>query len=54
MDEFLAWVDKNREDIEAHSGWIDKHYTQCEDFIIHPELKDFEGYKSLYPSAVKG
>ncbi|XP_075642886.1 uncharacterized protein LOC142614207 [Castanea sativa] len=52
--DFLDWVDKNWRDIEAHSGWIDKHYTQCEDFIIHPELKDFEGYRSLYPSAVKG
>ncbi|XP_050266286.1 uncharacterized protein LOC126709950 [Quercus robur] len=56
MKDFLHWVrvDENRVDIEVHSGWIDKQYTQCEDFIIHPELKDFKGYKSLYPSAVKG
>ena len=56
MDEFLGWlrVDKNLEDIEAHSGWIDKHYTQCEDFIIHPELESFEDYETMYPSAVKG
>ncbi|KAK9983018.1 hypothetical protein SO802_032543 [Lithocarpus litseifolius] len=56
LDEFLNWVkvDNNREDIEAHSGWIDKHYTQCEDFIIHPELESFEDYETLYQSAVKG
>ncbi|KAL4604541.1 hypothetical protein ACB092_10G200200 [Castanea dentata] len=56
FNEFLDWVkvDKNQEDIEAHSGWIDKHYTQCEDFIIHPELGSFEDYETLYPSAVKG
>nr|XP_023873286.1 uncharacterized protein LOC111985869 [Quercus suber] len=54
IENFLNWVDENGEDIEVHSGWIDKQYTQCEDFIIHPELKDLTGYKSLYPSAVKG
>ncbi|KAK4560166.1 hypothetical protein RGQ29_009088 [Quercus rubra] len=54
IENFLNWADENGEDIEVHSGWIDKQYTQCEDFIIHPELKGFPGYKSLYPSAVKG
>ena len=54
MAEFSHWVDKNREAIEAHSGWIDKHYTQREDFIIHPEFEKFEVYETLYPSAVKG
>ncbi|KAK4560156.1 hypothetical protein RGQ29_009079, partial [Quercus rubra] len=39
---------------KTHSGWIDKQYTQCEDFIIHPELESFEDYETLYPSAIKG
>nr|XP_023917010.1 uncharacterized protein LOC112028548 [Quercus suber] len=54
MDEFFAWVDQHRKDIEAHSDWIDEQYTQFEDYIIHPELKDFKDYEILYPSAVKG
>ena len=51
MDEFFAWVDQNRKDIEAHSDWIDEQYTQFEDYIIHPELKDYE---RLCQSAAKG